>query len=144
MKPKRVDGGVYLTLSTDFLFSAGSTGIYLQEAQKSLLDTCLGYINSFNGSVSLNGHSDNVPIRSPIFPSNYELTGYRTSFFLRYMLSNGLDYESGNVSTLFWGDRLPYKALDFTEMPNPEQIDILNKTPEDRADNRRIDIYFYY
>ncbi len=60
------------------------------------------------------------------------------------MLSNGLDYESGNVSTLFWGDRLPYKALDFTEMPNPEQIDILNKTPEDRADNRRIDIYFYY
>ncbi|NQV15820.1 hypothetical protein HQ531_10220 [bacterium] len=139
--PRRAKEGVYLSITSDYLFSAG---LDYDREQQTILDSLINYINSFDGFVSLNGHSDNVPIRTQIFPSNYELTGYRTSFFLRNMLVNGLDYESGNISTLFWGDKLPYNALDFEGMPTQEQIELFNQTPQDRATNRRIDIYFYY
>lgn len=77
-------------------------------------------------SLSVEGHTDNVPIRTPQFPSNWELSTTRAVNVLRYLR------EKGDVSA----ERL--SAVGFAQY----QPLVSNDTPEARQKNRRVVFHF--
>ena len=70
------------------------------------------------------GHTDNLPINTPRFPSNWELSTARATSVIRYLIEEeNLDPE--RLSAAGYGEYRPIDA---------------NDTPEGRARNRRVDL----
>jgi len=74
-------------------------------------------------SIRIEGHTDNVPIRSAQFPSNWELSAARAINVAKYLQQQGLDPTS-------------LSAAAFSEFRPVAD----NATKEGRAKNRRIEI----
>ena len=77
-----------------------------------------------NRHVRIEGHTDNVPIATAQFPSNWELSASRAVTVVR-TLSERYEVPSQNLSAVGHADSRP-------------QTD--NLTPEHRAKNRRVEI----
>ena len=77
-----------------------------------------------NQPVRMEGHTDNTPIRTPRFPSNWELSAARAIAVLDLMVER-FDIDPRRVSVAGYGERRPIAD---------------NATPEGRAKNRRVDI----
>ena len=73
--------------------------------------------------VTVEGYTDNIPIHSAIFPSNWELSAARASSVVRLLQTTGLPTERFIV--LGRGETYPL---------------LPNDTPENRAKNRRVKI----
>lgn len=69
------------------------------------------------------GHTDNVPIRSAVYPSNWELSTDRAISVVRYLESRGID--PARLSVAGYGEHHPI---------------IANDTADRRAMNRRVEI----
>ncbi|MBM3565617.1 MAG: hypothetical protein FJX42_05840, partial [Alphaproteobacteria bacterium] len=59
--------------------------------------------------IDAEGHTDDAPIKTERFPSNWELSGGRASTVVRYFLENGMDPDRLKVSA--FADTKP-KALN--------------------------------
>lgn len=88
-----------------------------------LLDKVAAEINKVTGKVTVIGHSDNVPIRTPKYPSNQALSEERAATVTEYLASKGV--AKGRLEAIGKGDTEPLTG---------------NKTPADRAKNRRVEI----
>jgi|SRR2546426_977409 len=75
-------------------------------------------------SVRVEGHTDNTPIQTAQFPSNWELSTSRATFLLHYLISNG-KISPQRLSAVGYGEYHPIAP---------------NNTPEGRAANRRVDV----
>jgi chemotaxis protein MotB len=69
------------------------------------------------------GHTDNVPIRSRRFPSNWELSAARGVTVARFLSENGMD--ANRIGAAGYADTQPVAS---------------NDADEGRAQNRRIEI----
>lgn len=69
------------------------------------------------------GHTDNIPIRSRRFASNWELSAARAVNVARFLIEQGMSAE--RISAAGYADTQPVAS---------------NSTPEGRAQNRRIEI----
>jgi chemotaxis protein MotB len=74
-------------------------------------------------SIRIEGHTDNVPIRSAQFPSNWELSAARAINVAKYLQQQGLD--PANLSAAAFSEFKPVAD---------------NESKEGRAKNRRIEI----
>ncbi len=77
-----------------------------------------------NQPVRMEGHTDNAPIQTTRFPSNWELSTARAIAVLDLMV-NKYDIDPRRVSVAGYADRRPIAG---------------NNTPQGRAKNRRVDI----
>lgn len=75
------------------------------------------------GMVSIEGHTDNVPISSPEFPTCWELSTARAVAVLRYLIE-AKNFNARKIAAVGYGE---YHPID------------TNSTPEGRARNRRVD-----
>jgi chemotaxis protein MotB len=75
-------------------------------------------------NVRVEGHSDDQPIRSAAFHSNWELSSARAMTVLQLLIQEG-GFDPSKVSLSAYG---PYKSL------------VSNATPEGRRQNRRVDL----
>ncbi len=117
------DGKVYVSLSEKLLFKSGSDVVDPKgkEALKSLA-TVLN--NSKDFTVAIEGHTDDVPIQTPRFKDNWDLSTARASSIVRILtIDNGFDAARITAS-----GRSEFHPL------NP------NSTVEERAENRRTEI----
>ncbi len=73
--------------------------------------------------VTVEGHTDNTPIGTPLFPSNWELSGVRASSVVRLFIANGVDPR--RMTATGYADQRPVDD---------------NATPEGRQRNRRVAI----
>jgi chemotaxis protein MotB len=80
-------------------------------------------IKSVPHRVEVGGHTDDVPIRTARFPSNWELASARATGVVRILAQQGVD-----------ATRL--SAVSFAEFAPVAD----NETPQGRARNRRIEI----
>tara|TARA_R110001599_G_scaffold150929_4_gene335517 strand:- start:150711 stop:151304 length:594 start_codon:yes stop_codon:yes gene_type:complete len=90
----------------------------------------LGY---YKFKVDVEGHTDNVPINTPVYPSNWELSVARASGVVKYFIQEGIEPE--RIKASGYADTKPI-------VPHVDEtgIDIV----ENRALNRRIVIRIYY
>jgi len=110
-----------VTIQGDNLFEPGSDAIAAQhEALLSRIGEALAKVP---GLVVVTGHTDNRPIRTIRFPSNWELSRARAEAVRPYLLAAGVA-----------PDRVRAEARAETEPLTP------NQTPEGRARNRRVEI----
>ena len=73
--------------------------------------------------IQVEGFTDNVPIKSPQFPSNWELSAMRAGSVVRLFMDNGI--EESRLTAIGQGAKLPVGS---------------NDTAEGRASNRRVNI----
>ncbi|MFH1624576.1 MAG: flagellar motor protein MotB [Pseudomonadota bacterium] len=115
---------VILNISDAILFDLGSADI--NPAAYPLLSKVGDVIKKSSFSVRIEGHTDNLPIKTEQFPSNWELSTTRAVNVLKYYLET-CGIPSDRLSALGHGE---YKPL------------YPNDIPENRAKNRRVVIIF--
>lgn len=116
--------GLVMRLSDHALFDVGVATISPQAVP--LLKTVGDIIAKTSFEVRIEGHTDDLPINTVDFPSNWELSTARAVKVLRYFI------ETARISS----ERL--SAVGFSEF----QPMVPNDTPEHRAQNRRVEIIF--
>lgn len=119
---RMIDGKMVVSLGSDVLFSSGSAKLSAagQEAVKEVSKQLAGIAGK---RYQVEGHTDNVPIATAVFPSNWELASARALNVTRAMIDAGM--PANRVSAASFGDTQPVQA---------------NDTAEGKAANRRIAI----
>lgn len=79
---------VNLEISDSILFEPASAA--LTDSGTALLDGLLPVLLSGDYQLSVEGHTDNVPIKSDRFPSNWELSAARATTVTRHLIGIGL------------------------------------------------------
>ena len=83
-------GGVMVELKDHLLFDSARADI--RQDGRALLDKLSVLMNDMPNSVSIEGHTDNIPIRTTEFPTNWELSGARAARVVRYFVEiRGMD-----------------------------------------------------
>ena len=121
VKVKVVKGGVRVSLSSPILFDLGKAE--LKPEIFSLLDEIILVLRKVPNEIVVEGHTDNLPIHTQRFPSNWELSSARAISVVRYLEKKGLGKEL--LSAVGYGE---YRPL------------FPNDTPLNRARNRRVEI----
>ena len=85
--------GLVVTVATDnVLFTSGSAQLEPQGRQ--ILDALSPTLDTLPNRLSVEGHTNSIPIHSEQFPSNWELSGDRASGVLRYLHATaGIPYD---------------------------------------------------
>jgi chemotaxis protein MotB len=121
---KKIEKGFIVIFGSNVLFPSGVAEIN-KEAYP-CLDEMIKIARNNPFSVRVEGHTDNVPIATSEFPSNWELSTTRAVNILRYLL------EKGELSA----DRLA--AVGFSQYHPVASNDV----SEGRRENRRVEFYF--
>ncbi len=114
--------GLIISMNNAILFEPGS-GEIRDEYQKAMLSIAK-IATSINNYIRVEGHTDNVPMNSQQYPSNWELSSARAISVVRLFIE-----ESGASPEKFL-------AVGYGEYKPIAD----NSTEEGRAKNRRIDI----
>jgi chemotaxis protein MotB len=122
LKVKIADGRMVLVLATDILFDQGSAR--LSEAGESAISEVAQVLANFpQRAFQVEGHTDNDPISTKRYPSNWELAADRSITVVKTMINNGL--PPTQISASSYGAQRP--TAD-------------NSTAEEKSQNRRIEI----
>ncbi|MCD6170019.1 MAG: OmpA family protein [Candidatus Latescibacteria bacterium] len=114
--------GLTITISNPVLFDLGKAN--LKPEVHPLLDKIGEMIKRSRVAVRVEGHTDNLPIRTPQFPSNWELSTTRAVNVLKYFIEN-CGVEPARLSAVGYGEYHP-------RVPNDTEVH--------RAQNRRVTI----
>jgi len=76
--------GLVIHLPEFLLFPSGEAGIRPEASP--LLDRLAAILQKIPNHVMVEGHTDNIPIHTPQFPSNWELSAHRATSLLRYLV----------------------------------------------------------
>ena len=117
---------VMLNLSGGILFDSGS--YTLKDDAKLLLDAVAVAIKEYDGNIiSIEGHTDNVPMHSALIEDNMMLSLYRAYSVYRYFVDE-YDFKEDSMTSSGRGENVPIAT---------------NETAEGRAMNRRVEIKIY-
>lgn len=125
-----IDNGVLVTIADSTLFESGRADIRPEALP--FLEALADVLNHPEGGlaikeVKVEGHTDDVPIKTPQFPSNWELSSVRAVMVVR-VLTELYQVKPGVFSAVGLGEFKPVTD---------------NLTPESRARNRRVDLIVY-
>lgn len=116
--------GLIITLVDSLFFTSGSAELK-KTAYSSLLKIGSLLEKKFpDHSIRIEGHTDNLSIKSAIYPSNWELSSARASSVVRFMTGN-LKFLKTRFSAVGYADTVPVAS---------------NLTEEGRNKNRRVEI----
>ena len=113
--------GVTIEINDSVLFAAGQAK--LQPASISALGVIAAVLARTDFPITIEGHTDNIPINTAQFPSNWELSALRATTVLRLFNDAGVGAE--RLTAIGYGDTRPVET---------------NTTTEGRARNRRVSI----
>ncbi|NSW91546.1 MAG: flagellar motor protein MotB [Firmicutes bacterium] len=111
-----------LRFNSVILFDLSSADI--RDSAKGVLKKLGNILNRLDNEIIIQGHTDNLPINTPQFPSNWELSTRRATNVVHFFIDN-CGIEPSRLTATGNGEFKPVKP---------------NDTPENRQQNRRIDI----
>jgi chemotaxis protein MotB len=114
--------GLVVTFSEKYMFDSGKADIY-PEAKEVIKNIAALLVDEPN-RIAIEGHTDNTPINTPEFPSNWELSTKRATNVLKYLLEE-LKFDPKRLTAAGYGEWHPVAP---------------NDTPENKAKNRRVDL----
>nr|MBN2276253.1 OmpA family protein [candidate division Zixibacteria bacterium] len=114
--------GLVIHIMESALFKLGSAD--LEPQARMVLDIVSDNLHDIPNHIRVEGHTDNVPIATNKYPSNWELSSARATEVVRYLI-NTHSIKPSEISALGYGEFRPMKP---------------NNTIENRAQNRRVDI----
>lgn len=120
----RVEGGINLRIQDHLLFDSGEAA--LTGAGEQVTQRLVNMLQRYQGTISVEGHTDSVPIDTPRFPSNWELSSARATAILRYLIGAGID--ASRLRAVGYADTRPLES---------------NATAAGRSANRRVEIIIH-
>ena len=117
------EDGIVIRISGELFFESGSATI--NPKSYPLLRKIGRLMSGVSNRIRIEGHTDNVPISTGKFPSNWELSAARSVNILKFLL-NQANVHPRRLSAVGYGESRPIKD---------------NGTPENRALNRRVEIF---
>jgi chemotaxis protein MotB len=117
--------GVVVRVRGRLFFNPGTADI--KDGIAPLLNELGEVMQEFPYDMSIEGHTDNIPIRSRRFSSNWELSAARAYSALKYLNENK-NIDTSRLNIAGFSDTRPLTS---------------NDTPDGRAKNRRVEFVFY-
>lgn len=114
--------GLVVHIMESALFREGSA--HLEPRAMDIMDVVYEKIAGLPNHIRVEGHTDDRPINTPVYPSNWELSTARATQVVRYFIEN-YGMAPDRVSALGYGEYRPV---------------LPNNSIENRAQNRRVDI----
>lgn len=115
--------GINVRVMDSTMFQAGSADI--REDSKPLLDKLAAVVAETPFDVMVEGHTDDTPFSTAVYPSNWELSTARAVNVVKYFISKGVNPQK--LSAAGYGDNHPV---------------VPNINAASRAKNRRVEINF--
>jgi chemotaxis protein MotB len=122
LRVRVVRGRMVVELAENILFDSGRADLK-KEGEEALAQVASVLNTIPNRDFQIAGHTDNIPIKSAKFPSNWELSTARAVEVTRFLAEKGVD--TARLSAAGYADTQPVAA---------------NTEPEGRKQNRRIEI----
>lgn len=119
---ERSSGEIVITIPDHVMFNSGEAA--LRPDALPFLKALAEVLIELDRQVRIEGHTDNVPIRTAQFPSNWELSATRAVIVVRVM-SELYGVPAQRLSAMGRADSMPRTD---------------NLTPEHRAKNRRVEV----
>lgn len=128
--------GIIMQFSSENFYRQGEAQM-LDQGQR-IIDKVLNAltterIQKYQVHIGVEGHTDDVPIKTERFPSNWELSSTRASNVVKYFIDQGIE-----------PDRLQASGFAYTQPLVPNRDAMGNPIPENQAKNRRITLRIYY
>ena len=133
--------GVTIEINDSILFPPGQAG--LQPASINAMQAIAQVLAASDFPITIEGHTDNVPISTPQFPSNWELSANRANASRREMISGGMDENKvlrivGLSSTVLFDKNDPLNSVNrrisiVVLNSKTEQAILLEEGPEAEA-----------
>ncbi|MCK4967392.1 flagellar motor protein MotB [bacterium] len=120
------DKGMTITLESEVMFEAGSSE--LKPVAFKVLTRIATLARGWPNTMRIEGHTDNDPIKTAQYPSNWELSSSRAMNVLHFFQDYG-EYDPRNLFAIGKGEYHPI---------------VPNDTPANKAKNRRIEIHIDY
>ncbi len=120
--------GIVLEFSSSAIYDPGKADIGpAARANIDIVASAIQHIEYYKFAVDIEGHTDNIPIKTVQFPSNWELSVSRATNIVKYLIGKGIPSE-----------RL--KAAGYADTkPKAPNMDASGKNiSENQAKNRRI------
>ena len=117
------DDTVLLRLDGDLLFASGEAA--LKPEALPAVDAIARYLRSTDYTLDVVGYTDNVPIATPVFPSNWELSAARAGQAVRRITEQRV--EPGRLRAIGRAETEPIAG---------------NDTAQGRSANRRVEFIF--
>ncbi len=116
-----LNGKIIVTIKGAALFDSGSAALNADAV--SIFDEIIQILKDYpEYAINIKGHTDNIPISTAIFPSNWELSAVRATTVLKYLISKGVVPQ--RLTATGYGDSMPL---------------VPNTSEENRALNRRVE-----
>ncbi|MEW6248574.1 MAG: flagellar motor protein MotB [Nitrospirota bacterium] len=119
---ERMDGEIVITIPDHILFNSGEAVI--RQNALPFLWALAEVLIELDRHVKVEGHTDNVPIRTTLYPSNWELSAARAVMVVR-VLTELYGVPADHLAAIGYAESRPIAD---------------NRTPEGRAQNRRVEI----
>lgn len=113
--------GITIDINANVLFAPGDARLGVEAVRALVAVAQIMAPTDF--PITVEGHTDNTPISTPQFPSNWELSGVRASSVVRLFVDSGVD--SRRMTATGYADQRPIAD---------------NATAEGKARNRRVAI----
>jgi chemotaxis protein MotB len=114
-------GKIHIQITGKVLFESGSAELI--DDAKPILGNIIKIIKDFGEyNVNIKGHTDNTPISTAQFASNWDLSAIRATTVLKYLIGGGID--PAQLTATGYGDLLPL---------------VSNDSADNRAINRRVE-----
>jgi len=117
---------ITIRLADNLVFASASADV--RDDAKPLLKIVADALKDNKNEIRIEGHTDNIPVVTERYPSNWELSSARATAVLRY-LTEQLGVDARRISAAGYGPNKPIAN---------------NLTPEGRALNRRADVVILY
>jgi chemotaxis protein MotB len=127
------DKGISIELSSSAFYKLGSA-----ELREEAIPVLAKIGETLNGPryqlyrVDVEGHTDDIPINTPRFPSNWELSTARATTVVRFLIDRGV--EPARLKAAGYAETRP-------KLPNRDPAD--KAIPENQATNRRVAVEVY-
>lgn len=113
--------GISIEINASVLFDTAKADLHKESIEA--LNAVAKVISVDDHQIQVEGHTDNLPIKSMVFPSNWELSAARAGSVIRLFESNGVD--GARMVAIGYADKRPVET---------------NETEEKRVHNRRVNI----
>lgn len=117
------NGNVYVSMEEKLLFKSGSD-VVDPKGKEALKSLAAVLNNTRDVSVMIEGHTDNIPIKTKLFEDNWDLSTARATSIVR-ILTKDYGFASERITASGKGQFQPVKS---------------NETPEGRSGNRRTEV----
>jgi chemotaxis protein MotB len=122
--------GLRIRIEGQVLFETGRSE--LRADALPLLSKLAPPLRRYPYRILVEGHTDDVPIQTPLFPSNWELSAARAANVVRYLIGDGV--RPGHLTALGYADTRPVVPNhDETARSRNRRVEFLLSLPSDRG-----------